>query len=253
MEGNIKAQKNQIKLPIFGWVKISEEANFQGIKNAVISRKGEHWFVSFKIPFVAKKTEKKTEIIGVDLGIKTLATLSDGCEFKSVRPYKRHKQKLKKLQRAASKKFKKGEKEQSKNYQKTIKKISNLHYKITCIRQDSLHKLTTYLAKNHSHIVIEDLNVQGMSKNHRLASAILDGGFYEFRRQLTYKCEWYGSGLTVADRFFASSKTCSNCGEKKSKLSLKERIFSCEFCDYESDRDLNAAKNLEKYGASYAL
>lgn len=191
--------------------------------------------------------------MGVDLGIKTLAILSDGIEFKSVRPYKKYKQKLKKLQRAASKKFKKGEKEQSKNYQKTVKKIANLHYKIACIRQDSLHKLTSYLAKNHSHVVIEDLNVQGMSKNHRLASAILDGGFYEFRRQLTYKCEWYGSKLTVADRFFASSKTCSNCGEKKTTLSLKERVFRCEHCDYEADRDLNAAKNLEKYGASYVL
>lgn len=253
LEGNIQVKNNRIKLPIFGWVKISEAANIQGIKNATISRKAEHWFVSFKVPFVAEKTEKKAGAVGVDLGIKTLATLSDETVFEAIRPYKRYKRKLKISQRAVSKKFKKGQKSQSKNYQKAVKKLAKLHYKIACIRQNGLHQLTTYLAKNHSQVVIEDLNVQGMSKNHRLASAILDGGFYEFRRQLTYKCEWYGAELVVANRFFASSKTCSGCGHKKAKLTLKDRIFSCEVCENELDRDFNAAKNLEKYGASYAL
>ena len=253
LEGNVEIKKNKIKLPIFGWVNTSEAGNIQGIKNVTVSRKAEHWFVSFKIPFVAEKTKKTAGTVGVDLGIKTLATLSEGTVFEAIRPYKRYKRKLKLLQRAASKKFKKGQKEQSKNYQKAAKKVSKLHYKIGCIRQDALHKLTTHLAKNHSQIVIEDLNVQGMSKNHKLASAILDGGFYEFRRQLTYKCDWYGADLVVANRFFASSKTCSSCGHKKAKLTLNERIFSCENCENQLDRDFNAAKNLEKYGASYAL
>jgi putative transposase len=87
--------------------------------------------------------------------------------------------------------------------------------------------LTTHLAKNHSEIVIEDLNIRGMSKNHKLASAILDGGFFEFKRQLAYKCEWYGSKLTVVDRFYPSSKTCSNCNAIKTDLSLKDRIYEC--------------------------
>jgi len=114
--------------------------------------------------------------------------------------YKKYKRKLKIEQRKLSKKFQKG-KPQSNNYKKQLEKVSKLHYKIACIRQDALHKLTTYLAKNHSQVVIEDLNVSGMSKNRKLASAILDGGFYEFRRQLEYKTDWYGSELVVADRF----------------------------------------------------
>lgn len=253
LEGNIEAKAGKIKLPKFGWVRISEKIEIQGIKNVVISRQADHWFVSFKIPFVPEKTAKTKGIVGVDLGIKTLATLSEGTIFENLKPYRKYKRKLKLAQRQVSKKFKKGKKEQSKNYQKAKQKVSKIHYKISCIRKNALHKITSDLAKNHSQIVIEDLNVSGMSKNHKLASAILDGGFYEFRRQLSYKCAWYGSELIVADRFFASSKTCSNCGQKKDKLSLKERHFCCAICGFESDRDLNAAINLEKYGASYAL
>jgi len=130
--------------------------------------------------------------------------------------------------------------------------------RIANIRADALHKLTTHLAKNHRQIVIEDLNVRGMSKNHKLASAILDGGFFEFRRQLTYKSDWYGSEVVVANRFFASSKTCSACGAKKPVLKLSERTYRCDSCGHTQDRDLNrcagaTARNLEQYPtASYA-
>jgi putative transposase len=109
------------------------------------------------------------------------------------------------------------------------------------IRKDTLHKLTTYLAKNHSQIVIEDLNVSGMLANHKLAKAVQDMGFYEFRRQLKYKTQLYGSELIIADRWFPSSKTCSNCGHKKESLSLSERVFECEKCSFICDRDLNAS------------
>lgn len=121
-----------------------------------------------------------------------------------------------------------------------------LHRKIANIRKDTLHKLTSYLAKNHSKIGIEDLNVSGMLANHKLAKAIADMGFHEFRRQLSYKCELYGSELVVVDRWFASSKTCSNCGTKKETLSLSQRVFHCDRCGLEIDRDLNASINLEK-------
>jgi IS605 OrfB family transposase len=107
--------------------------------------------------------------------------------------------------------------------------------------------LTSSLAKNHSEIVIEDLNIKGMSQNHKLASAILDGGFYEFRRQLEYKASWYGAKVTIANRFYPSSKMCSSCGNIKEKLSLAERIYKCEVCGLELNRDLNAAINLENY------
>ncbi|MDE5084661.1 MAG: RNA-guided endonuclease TnpB family protein, partial [Trichodesmium sp. St18_bin1] len=123
-------------------------------------------------------------------------------------------------------------------------KIAKLHNKIANIRKDTLHKLTTYLAKNHSQIVIEDLNVSGMMSNHKLAKAVADMGFYEIRRQLKYKCQLYGSKLTIVDRWFPSSKTCSRCGTVKESLLLSERVFNCEHCNFSCERDLNAALNL---------
>lgn len=250
LEGSIKIENNLIKVPIFGWLRLSEKVeDIGGIKNVTISRHSTHWFVSFKTEFTPYKTIKEHPVVGVDLGIKALATLSTGEAFENLRPYKKYKRKLKLAQRKMSKKFKKGQ-PQSKNYLKAKEKVAKIHYKISCIRKDALHKLTTYLAKNHSQIVIEDLNVSGMSKNHKLASAILDGGFYEFRRQLEYKCKWYGSELMVADRFFASSKTCSNCGVKKEKLSLKERTFVCSSCGFTADRDANASFNLRNLATS---
>ena len=250
LEGNIKIENNRIKVPIFGWVRLSEKIeNIEGIKNVRISRQSTNWFVSFKTEFRPIKTIKKHPVVGVDLGIKSLAVLSTGEVFENLRPYKKYKRKLKLAQRKMSKKFKKGQ-PQSKNYKKAKEKVAKIHYKISCIRKDGLHKLTTYLAKNHSKVVIEDLNVSGMSKNHKLASAILDGGFYEFRRQTEYKCKWYGSELIVADRYFASSKTCSKCGVKKEKLSLKERTFICSSCGFTLDRDENASLNLENLATS---
>ncbi|MEN9611867.1 MAG: hypothetical protein RLZZ628_2681 [Bacteroidota bacterium] len=192
-------------------------------------------------------------IIGVDLGIKTLATLSDGRTVANLRPYRQQKRKLRLAQRQASKKYIPGKRNQnqSKNYQKAQAKVAKIHYKIANLRKDALHQVTTKLAQNHSEVVIEDLNLKGMSRNHKLASAILDGGFYEFRRQLTYKCEWYGSKLTVVDRFYPSSKTCSGCQKVKKELSLKERTYCCEHCGLEIDRDLNAAINLRNQAVSY--
>jgi putative transposase len=255
LEGAIQSQGDKIKLPKFGWVKCSEELPATAPKNVVVSRQAEHWFVSFKLDETPDKIAdiEQKPIVGVDLGIKNLATLSDGETYENKRPYKTHKRKLKLAQRQVSKKYKKGAKQQSKNYKKAKAKAAKLHAKISNIRKDATHKLTSYLSKNHAEIVIEDLNVKGMSKNHKLASAILDGGFYEFRRQLDYKCLWYGSKLTVVDRFYPSSKTCSNCHAVKDRLSLKERIYCCELCGHEQDRDLNAAINLKTKAVSYTV
>nr|WP_293166394.1 RNA-guided endonuclease TnpB family protein [Okeania sp. SIO2C9] len=123
------------------------------------------------------------------------------------------------------------------------RKIARLHRKVANIRQDALHKLTTYLAKNHGTIVIEDLNVRGMLANHKLAKSIADQGFYEFRRQLKYKCQWYGSELVVVDRFFPSSKTCCRCGHVQD-MPLNLRTYDCPDCGLSIDRDLNASINL---------
>jgi putative transposase len=250
LEGSIQIQENRIKLPKFGWLKCSEILPNCEVKNVVISRHANQWFVSFKVEHKPIETEKKQAKIGVDLGIKTLATMSDGSSREAVKPYRKYRRKLKIAQRRVSKKFVKGAKKQSNNYQKAQVKVASLHYKIWNIRKDSIHKLTTKLAKNHGEIVIEDLNIRGMSKNHKLASAILDGGFYEFRRQLEYKASWFGSKVTVANRYFPSSKMCSGCGKIKEKLGLSERIYKCEVCRIEINRDLNAAIILENYNST---
>lgn len=245
LEGSIKSNGNKIKVPKFGWIKCSEMLPDCEIKNVVISRIANQWFIAFKVAFEPVRYYN-TKIVGVDLGVKTLATLSDGKTFDAVKPYKKYKRKLKLLQRKLSKKTK-----GSNNYKKAQVQISKLHYHIACIRKDAIHKLTTYLSKNHAECVIEDLNVSGMSKNHKLASAILDGGFYEFKRQMQYKCEWYGCTLTIVDRFYPSSKTCSVCGELKKDLKLKDRVYNCQKCHTSIDRDLNAAINLKQKAVSY--
>lgn len=129
-------------------------------------------------------------------------------------------------------------------------KIARLHRKIANIRSDTLHKLTTYISNNHAVIGLEDLNVSGMMGNRKLASSIGDMGFYEFRRQLEYKCQLFGSKLVFVDRFYPSSKTCSNCGQAKESLSLSERVFRCDECGFSCDRDLNASINLAQAASS---
>ncbi|MCC5601198.1 transposase [Nostoc sp. CHAB 5714] len=206
-------------------------------KSVSISRIANKWFISFRFE-VEPQESKSTTIIGVDLGVKTLATLSSGEVFIGAKSYNRYEAKLSRIQWLNRHKF-----IGSANWKKAQEHIAKLHRKIANIRSYSLHKLTTYLSKNHAQIVIEYLSVSGMMANHKLAKAIADMGFYEFRRQLTYKCDLYGSKLIVADRWFPSSKTCSNCGTKKYSLSLSERVFNCDHCGFVIDRDLNAAVN----------
>jgi putative transposase len=177
--------------------------------------------------------------VGVDLGVTTLATLSEGTTIANPQALGRRLKKLQQLHRSLSRK-----KRGSKNREKARLRLAKLYLRIFNIRQDTLHKLTTYLAKSHSKVVIEDLCVSGMLKNRRLARAIADVGFYEFRRQLEYKCQWYGSELVVVSRTFPSSKLCSLCGHRKKELSLSERVYKCEQCGLEINRDLNAALNL---------
>ena len=240
MEGSISVGFNSIKLPRIGWVKTFEILpDNVSPKSVTISKKAGRWFISFKRETATINTEKSVDVVGVDLGIKSLATLSTGEVFEGAKSYRKLESKLSRLQYLNRHKTK-----FSNNWKKSQLKIAQLHTKIANIRKDTLHKLTTYLAKNHSQIVIEDLNVSGMMANHKLAKAVADMGFYEFRRQLQYKCELYGSKLIIVDRWFPSSKTCSNCGNVKESLSLSERMFKCEHCGFSCDRDLNASLNL---------
>lgn len=244
LEGNFQIKGNKIKLPKIGWVKVYEKfippilVKKSG-SNCVISKRANRWFISYKVDFEPEKVNQPLGKVGCDIGIKTLATLSNKLIFPNVKAYRKAKKRLAYLQRSLSRKIK-----GSANYKKSQKQLAIWHYRISCLRKDAIHKLTHYLTKNHSEIVIEDLNVSGMLKNHRLASAIADCGFYEFRRQLEYKSDWYGAILQVVNRFFPSSKTCSSCGEIKSDLKLKDRTFNCSHCGLSIDRDLNASINL---------
>lgn len=240
---HIKTNENKVHIPILGWVRMREAIRFKGkINSAVISRIADKWFISFSIKVqnhTARLCENQAEV-GVDMGVHKLMTLSDGITAEGPKPLKKRQKKLKHLQRQLSKK-KKG----SNNRYKQRIKVARAHYRISCIRQDALHKLTTSLTENYKAIAIEDLNIKGMMSNHNLARSISDMGFFEFRRQLEYKAGIRGNVIHIADRFYPSSKLCSNCGSIDESLSLKDRVYECKQCDLKIDRDLNAAINLK--------
>lgn len=247
LEGSIKISGNRFKLPRIGWVNVYEILPTITPKNVTISRHADRWFIAFKYELDKPITPKIREKIGVDIGINSLATCSDGTVFENRKAYPKNKRKLASLQRNLARKQK-----GSKNRKKAQIKLARQHKKVVQIRKDSIHKLTSWLAKNHREIVIENLNVSGMLKNHRLASAIADCGFFEFRRQLEYKTQWYGSKLIIAHRFYPSSQLCSNC-QNKQKMSLSKRVYECENCELKIDRDLNASINLELYPTTDSL
>jgi putative transposase len=204
-----------------------------------VSEKAGRWFVSLQMEEEINVPEKPKRELGVDLGIKSLATCSDGMIFENPKALRSRLKKLQRLSRNVSRKVK-----GSQNRKKAHKRLAKLHYRIACIRSDTIHKLTSSLTKNKSRIVIEDLNVSGMMKNKRLSRAIADIGLFEVRRQLEYKGRWYGCEIDHADRFYPSSKRCSSCGFIKNDLQLSDRVYVCPVCGLEIDRDVNAAINL---------
>jgi putative transposase len=242
LDGAIHIHNRKVKIPVIGWIKTYETLpTGYKPKSVTISKQADKWFISWKIAVETSQTPKQQEFVGVDLGINHLATLSTGEIFDGVKSYKKYESKLARMQYLHRHKQK-----GSNNYRKACIKIARLHQKIANIRKDTLHKITTYISKNHAVIGIEDLNVSGMLANGKLSKAIADMGFYELRRQLEYKSLLYGSKLVIVDRFYPSSKTCSHCGEKKISLSLSQRVFKCDHCGFECDRDLNAAINLKQ-------
>ena len=245
LDGTIKVIDHyKIQLPKIGVVKTYERLPYgYKPKSVTLSLKADSWYISYKIEVEPESTPKAVKKVGVDLGVKTLAYLSTGMGFASPMPYRRYAKRLARLQW-----LNRNKEIGSNNWKKAQLRIAKLHQKIANIRKDTLHKLTTYLAKNHSQIVIENLNVSGMLKNGKLAKAIADMGFYEFRRQLEYKCQLYGSELIIADRWFPSSKTCSNCNLANPELKLSDRWFLCVGCGSFLDRDWNASINLSRWG-----
>jgi putative transposase len=238
----IKNDGKRVKLPSIGWVRLAEPLPVTAIHNCVISRQADRWFIAIKYEVEKPSVAENRPIVGVDIGIKELAVTSTGKAFKNPKAYKRMNKRMKRLQRSVSRKVK-----GSKNLAKAVKKLSRIHATISNIRKDAIHKLTHYLAKNHSEIKIEDLSIKAFLKNHKLAGAIADCGMYEFKRQLEYKTEKFSSKLTLVDRMFPSSQICSNCGQHRHKMPLKNRVYVCPDCGHIEDRDLNASKNLERW------
>ena len=248
--GTFRVDGKRIKLPIIGWVRMREEVRFAGkLKRVTISREADRWFASIMIETDdIKPVEQPKAAVGVDLGVTTLVTLSDGDPISGPKAHTALLGRFRRTNRSLSRK-RKG----SANRRKAKAKLARLHSRIANIRRDATHKATTMLARTYRRIGIEDLNVRGMARNRRLARSIMDGGFFEFRRQLDYKARFYGATLVVADRWFPSSKTCSCCGSVKTELALSQRIYHCDTCGLEVDRDLNAARNLERLAASSAV
>ncbi|MDR0957639.1 MAG: transposase [Clostridiales bacterium] len=239
----------RVKLPKLGWVITSEQLpRNTKFSNPRVVFDNKYWYITVGVEVQVTNTKPTGKPIGIDVGIKILATLSNGMVYENpakLQKVKKLTKKLKSEQRKCAKKYKKGD--VTKNYLKAKRTVQRIYRKIANIRNNACHQMTADVVKTKpSVIVIEDLNVSGMMKNHKLARAVAEVSFAEIRRQLEYKCRLNGIELKIADRFYPSSKTCSVCGNKKDTLSLSERTYHCEHCGTVIDRDLNAAINLAK-------
>ncbi|WP_407965889.1 RNA-guided endonuclease InsQ/TnpB family protein [Bartonella sp. C271] len=243
----IQLQGSKIRIPKLGWVRLREQLRFQGkILSATISRKADRWFVSLSVETDNQKPLNENQVIvGIDLGINALATLSTGETIGGVKPYKALLNRLRRLSRRLSRK-RKG----SSNRYKEQQKLAKLHARISNIRTDHLHKVTTDLIQRFGTFCLEDLHVKGLLKNRHLSRSFADQSFFEFRRQLEYKAVRYGRQIVIADRWYASSKICHHCGCKAEKLPLSIREWRCSHCGIHHDRDINAAINLKNLAVS---
>ena len=235
---------------------IPKGRNICRFSNPYCSFDGKYWYLSFGFEVEENQTTLNNDLsIGIDLGIKDLAICSNGMVFKNInktKKVKKLKKRLKRLQRQVSRKYeanKEGNKfVKTNNIIKLEKQIKLIHRKLSNIRNNYIHQATNKIIKLKPYrVVMEDLNVKGMMKNKHLSKAIQEQGFYEFIRQMKYKCEFNGIQFIQADRYFPSSKLCSCCGSIKKDLKLKDRVYKCD-CGLEIDRDLNASINLSNYG-----
>ena len=241
----VKITKNKVYLPRIGWVKLAEPLRFSGrITSAIVSRSADKWFVALTVETNHKLLRKTDQgFVGVDLGIATLVTLSTGEEIVGPKAYQKRLKQLRCLNKSLSRKQK-----GSNNWVKAKTKLARLHFKIASIRKDSTHKLTNKLVTNYSIIGIEDLNISGMVKNHKLSRPISDMGWFEFKRQLLYKAEMTGAKVVIVARFFPSTKMCSACGQLH-EMPLDKRMMICQ-CGLVMKRDLNASINLRDKAVS---
>ena len=250
-------ERHRIKIPTLGWVRLKEKGYIPTtkdgwkIKSGTVSIKADRYYVSVLVEIPdTQAVNKSNDGIGIDLGLKDLAILSNGKTYKNINKSARLKKlekQLRREQRCLSRKYenrKKGEVTQRANIQKQKLKVQKLHHKIDNIRTDYINKIIAEIVKTKpSYITIEDLNVSGMMKNRHLSKAVASQKFYEFRTKLKAKCDGNGIELRVVDRFYPSSKLCHCCGQIKKDLKLSDRVYRCS-CGYVEDRDFNAALNL---------
>ena len=253
-----QCERHRLKIPTLGWIRIKEKGYIPTTKDGYMIRSGtvsvktDRFYVSVlvEIPDV-NINNNLNEGIGIDLGLKDFAIISNGKTYRNINKsagLKKLEKQLIREQRSLSRKYenlKKGESTQRANIQKQKLKVQKLHHKMDNIRTDYINKTIAEIVKTKpSYITIEDLNVKGMMKNRCLSKAVASQKFYEFRTRLKAKCDEKGIELRVADRFYPSSKTCHHCGSIRKNLKLSDRIYRCE-CGYVADRDLNAALNLK--------
>ena len=249
--GIIDGDPKALKLPRVGRVhcmeNVAKRVGAASVKRMTVSKRAGRWFASLTVERedTASATPPKGGSVGIDLGVKELATLSDGTVIHNPHILKSNMRRLKRAQRSLSRKAK-----GSNRRRRARRDVARLHARVTDLRSDAINKTTTMLARIYADVSIEDLNVAGMVRNHRLAQSVEDASFAEFRRQLVYKTARTGARLHVIDRYYPSSKTCSNCGMVKAKLSLSERTYRCDECGLVIDRDLNAAINIQVAGSA---
>ena len=251
-------ERHRIKIPSLGWVQLKEKGYIPTTKDGYIVSSGTidyiagKFYVSALVEILDKQESNNVnEGIGIDLGIKNLAIVSNGSTYKNINKsvrVKKLEKKLKREQRKLSRKYenkKKGETTQGKNILKQIEMVRKVHYKLANIRDNYIKTTVNEIVKTKpSYITIEDLNVSGMMKNKHLAKAVQQQKFYQFRQLLTQKCKENGIELRIVDRWFPSSKICNCCGQIKKDLKLSDRIYKCD-CGYTEDRDYNASLNLK--------
>lgn len=252
-------RKNKQKL---NWIRLAEynkiPTNCKYL-NPRIKFDGLNWYITVGVDYDDCANEPKNDGIGIDLGVKDLAICSDGNIYKNINKSKKIRnleKKKRRLQRSVSRKIKKSKRKESyrksSNLKKAKKKFLKVNRRLTNIRHNYLHQITSSIIKREpSFICIEDLNVSGMMKNRHLSKAVQQQCFYEFRRQIKYKALWNNIKVVVADRFYPSSKTCYCCGNVKKDLKLSDRIYKCECCGNVIDRDYQASLNLKRYGENF--
>ncbi|MDM0729164.1 transposase [Clostridium perfringens] len=254
-------ERHRVKIPTLGWIRLKEFGYIPVnsiVKSGTVSQKADRYYVSILVEENDKKVYKSTnEGVGIDLGVKEFVVCSDGIKFKNINKtstVKKIEKKLKREQRKLSRKYEslkirnkniKEGRATRQNIQKQVVKVQKLHQRLTNIRTDYINKIVSSIIKQKpSYITIEDLNVKGMMKNKHLSKAIASQKFFEFKTKLTFKCKENHIELRIVDRFYPSSKTCSNCGEIKQDLKLSDRIYKCD-CGITIDRDLNSSINLK--------